>query len=406
MILKIGMILQNRFPPDIRVQKESKALIAAGFKVFLLCKKEKEKNKFEKLNGLFINRIDFKKQRSILKRFNSLWFYLTLYHPFWAKEIEEFISRNKIDVLHVHDLPLLGTALKVGAKKKIPVVSDLHENYPEALKLYKHRNKNLKTIFYNEKRLKSCEKKWLKKAKKIIVVVEEGKARIMDYGISEKKIIVVSNLEEVEAFNKIRVHEEIVKKYRDNFVISYIGGFGTHRGIDSAIKALPHLKEKIPELKLLLVGGKDYLYEKEFKKIAKNLKVTEYTEFIGWQPFEKVPSYIEASDICLVPYKKSIQTDASSPHKLFQHMLKGKPILVSNCKSLTRIIKETNSGLIFRAGDARDLAEKVLKIYRDNDLRKKLGVNGQRAALESYNWEKESKKLINLYRGLKEKNDF
>jgi glycosyltransferase involved in cell wall biosynthesis len=392
----IGMILQAKFPPDPRVDKEARSLAKKGFGVFVLCVKSDNKPIREDESIIKINRIDFLTQNKFLKNFYSFIFYLTFYHRFWAKNIKEFIIQNKINVLHVHDLPLVKTAYKVSRKMKIAVVADLHENYPEAIEFYRYKSKGPKQIFFKKKRWQKYEKKYLKKVDKIIAVVEEGKQRIVKYGIPENKVTVISNLEDIDSFNKIKIDNNLLNKFKEKFVIFYVGGFGPHRGIDTAIKSLDYLKDKILNLKLVLVGGGN-VYEQEMKNLSRKLNVTDFVDFEGWQPFDKIPSYIEASDICLVPYNSSIQTNASSPNKLFEYMLKGKPVITSDCKSLERTIKETKGGLVFKAGDSKDLAEKIIYLYKNEPIREKIGEAGQKSVFSKYNWFEESKKLIEIY---------
>ena len=78
-----------------------------------------------------------------------------------------------------------------------------------------------------------------------------------------------------------------------------------------------------------------------------------------------------------------------------------KPVLVSNATAQKNLIEKTNSGLVHVEKDAKDFASKVLTLYRDENLRKKLGENGKRFVEEEFHWEITSKKLINLYKSLK-----
>lgn len=81
-------------------------------------------------------------------------------------------------------------------------------------------------------------------------------------------------------------------------------------------------------------------------------------------------------------------------------MLEGKRVVVSSCKPLRRVIEETNSGLVFKAGNGKDLADKVIDLYNNPSRRKELGENGEKAAQSRYNRWLKSKKLTNLYRQL------
>jgi glycosyltransferase involved in cell wall biosynthesis len=74
-----------------------------------------------------------------------------------------------------------------------------------------------------------------------------------------------------------------------------------------------------------------------------------------------------------------------------------KPVISSNCKSLEKLILEEDCGLIFRDRDSHHLAEQVLKLYNDADLRKRLGENGHKSVMQKYNWEATSGGLRELY---------
>jgi glycosyltransferase involved in cell wall biosynthesis len=100
----------------------------------------------------------------------------------------------------------------------------------------------------------------------------------------------------------------------------------------------------------------------------------------------------------LIPHKSNGHTDNTVPHKLFQAMMVGKPVMVSSSAPLNRIITKTKAGLIFKAGDAKDLADKILTLYKDAGLQKLLGDNGLNATLKGdMNWEHDQQNLINLY---------
>ena len=78
----------------------------------------------------------------------------------------------------------------------------------------------------------------------------------------------------------------------------------------------------------------------------------------------------------------------------------GKPVIVTNCKPLARIVKETNCGIVIPSGDHKKMAEALIKLYNDKKYAKKLGENGQRAIEEKYDWKNEADKLCLLYKEL------
>jgi glycosyltransferase involved in cell wall biosynthesis len=77
-------------------------------------------------------------------------------------------------------------------------------------------------------------------------------------------------------------------------------------------------------------------------------------------------------------------------------MLLSKPVVVSSCKPLKRVIEETGGGRVFQAGDANSLAQTILQL-QDPQLRHRLGEAGRQAVMAKYNWQNTSKKLVGVY---------
>ena len=114
-----------------------------------------------------------------------------------------------------------------------------------------------------------------------------------------------------------------------------------------------------PQL-LMLSGIGD---AEELKKLAKDLGIENRIELVKWRPLEEVPNAILECDIGIIPHQKHAHTDATIPHKLFQYMLGSRPVIVSNCKPLERIVRETQSGLVFESGNTKDLSSKIEKLF-------------------------------------------
>lgn len=399
--MKILMCLDGYFPPDIRVEKEAKALSEAGHKVFILCRFKEDCLEEEEYSYASVLRLI--PLNSFLMRVIKLLFMIIFgIDPIWTRYISRVIPEKKIDAVHVHDLPLVNTVSKITVKKNLPLVVDLHENYPEliGLRRYTTFRSKLAGCFLNEKRWKNFQKSWLKKADRVITVVNEiGERLVKEYGVQEEKITIVMNTEDLDSFRSIPVNKDIIQRYDPFFTILYVGGFGIHRGIQTLISSMPGIKKVIPEAFLLIVGTGNN--ENELKQLTHDKGLDDSIEFTGWQPFTSVPSYIAASDVCLVPYINSIQTNNSSPHKLFQYMALGKPVIVSSMKSLSRIIGETGAGLIFKAENPDSLTEQVIRLYRDKDLAMKTGQAGITAVKTKYNMQAEGKKLVELYESLR-----
>jgi len=401
--MNIGMILDGKFPPDIRVEKEARALVKGGFDVHLLCSREEGQPAYETLNDLKVHRGP--NVSGLLKRKIDFWFtHLTFINLFWKNYIRRFVIENNIDVIHIHDLLISNTVFRSIRDFNIPIVIDLHENYPEAL-LQWHKNNSIKSqvikwLFFNYIRWVRREDSICRRADGIIAVVGEMKERLVKFhNVSPKKIVVVTNTEDPDFIYKGNIDTKIIDQFKNRFVISYIGGFGPHRGLDTAIAGMAFLKKVAHDALLLLVGkGSPEEEKKIIKLIAKN-EIQKNVIIKSWQPFDKVLSYIKASTVGLIPHNSNEHTENTIPHKLFQYMMGNIPLLVSSCKPLKRMIESINSGLIFEAGNPKDFAKKAVELYKNKSLRKKLAANGLKATLKGdLNWTTTGQKLVNFYR--------
>ncbi len=227
------------------------------------------------------------------------------YTTYWGKKIEHFVYEYNIDVLHIHDLYMLGAAFRANKKlkKRLKIVADLHENYAAALKYYHFSNTFPGKYIISVTKWEKTEIEWIQKADHIITVIDEAKNRYINLGVPDKKITVVANYVHPKFFLTKHRDENTETKYENKFVLSYTGGFDTHRGLECVIKMLTIIREKIPNVMLLLIGqGRN---KQELIKLSQKLKVADLISFEGWQPPNKMPFYCKASDICLIPHLKN-----------------------------------------------------------------------------------------------------
>jgi glycosyltransferase involved in cell wall biosynthesis len=81
-------------------------------------------------------------------------------------------------------------------------------------------------------------------------------------------------------------------------------------------------------------------------------------------------------------------------------MMLTKPVIVSDCPPLRRVVEKSGGGLVFRHDEPAELAESMLRLYGDGSLRENIARDGRKAFLEKYNWELTSGALVELYGNL------
>ncbi|HEY4653180.1 MAG TPA: glycosyltransferase family 4 protein [Cyclobacteriaceae bacterium] len=401
--MNIGMLLNAPYPSDMRIRKEALALLGAGFRVYLLCLRRRNEKETEVIEGITITRIR-SGTNDVGLAFWDVIMSMQVAHPRFRKAIIEWVKKYDIKALHVHDLPLVGTALSTREQLDIPVIADFHENYPEAIKAWFEWKKNpiarLKNkLFMNPSRWTEIERNAVLKSDHVIAVVDEMKARLIDqYGASADTITVITNTEELDFLHQ-ESFPDIYDSVKGNFIVTYSGNIGPHRGVDTVIGAMRHLVAY--PIVLIIVGKGRRTVMDRLKAQVLELNVSRQVYFLGHQPFAKFFSYMRFADVNVIPHKSNAHTDNTVPHKLFEAMMVGKPVLVSSSTPLKRIVSSTNSGLVFQAGSSHDCSEKILELFRNKELCQRLGNNGVHATLHGgLNWETTQKSLIDLYRSL------
>ena len=393
--MNILMVLSTKkYPPDGRVEREARDLIRAGHRLFLMARRGPEQPAEEVVNGVQVIRVPlpFQHKKAVA---DFIYFFFQRYFIFFY--IIRTCRRHGIEALHVHDLPYALATTLAGKFLRLPVIFDMHEHCVVMLsssfetKVYR---KFKPFAFILLSLLRREERFACRRARKVIVVADEHIERINALGVPRDNIVVVTNTEDMDHFGGLPFDEILRLKYQKDFVILYIGGFSPIRGLETVIEALPMVLERIPNARLLLVG--DGPSREELEGLARTKGLEERVCFTGFQPFEKLPSYIRISKVGVIPHISTPHIETTMPNKIFQFMMLGKPVIVSSVKPMMRVVDDAQCGLIFRQGDPQALAEAILQL-RDEDLCRRLGENGKRAVEDRYNWQQTVRSLLELY---------
>ena len=391
------MILDAVFPPDPRVENEAVSLVKAGHEVFLFCLHYGQQKQSEVINGIKVKRY---LSNTLEYKVSALAYTIPLYTFLMKRKIRQFIKENKVEVLHIHDIRIAGAVFGVNKKYKLPTVLDLHENRPEIMRFYPHLLRFPGKYVISSKKWKNKEEEFIRKATTVIVVTSEAKDEIKKrLPIDTDKIVEVPNTVRQSFYKSPRVYPEILKQYSNSFVVLYIGDTGLRRGLKTAIKSVHLIKNKIENIKLVIVGKNttDII----LKNLVKNLQVEAHVDFLGWKDQSLFQSYILSSAICISPLHRNVHHDTTYANKIFQYMSLGRPVLGSNASAQEKIIKKANAGLIHQDRDVKDFSNKVLELYNNKDLREEFGKNGSEFIENEFSWENTSKKLLHVYTNLK-----
>ncbi len=395
--MNIGVVVDNDLIDDKRVLREIDILRETGYEVFVLCFGFTNKT-YTSVEGVSITRIRISKK---LK--NILFFFLNfipVYEYIWASSIKKFIKANNLQVLHVHDLYMAKAGWNGinNSGRTIPMILDLHENYPYAVTTYNWTKGRLRSLFSQPLKWQKKEREYLGFADRIIVLSDDFRDTLTErYPELPKALFTalpnVPNLAQAE--HKIAV-KPVVNFESKGPVLFYFGVVAERRGIFDALSVFEELVSENHPLVFLIIGPVDKKDSRRFFNIINSEQLHDRVNYIPWIDGSELPAYLEITDICLAPFQKNPQHESGVANKIYDYMLGKKPVIASDCKPQKKLIERYRCGLIYTTRSEFKAA--IEKLSSDPELRSEMGKNGFNAIVNENHMGLIKGRLINLYK--------
>ena len=383
------MLLENDFSGDTRVRKEINTLAGMGHKIILAAVTPSKISTVDSDKNCIVYR---KPMPGLIRKSSVGALKFPFYFQFWRRYVSEILDSNEIDLVHIHDLPLAQIGIELKSTKNIRVIIDLHENWPDLLKIAEHTKSPAGRLLSSDRQWRNYEKSSLMHADGIITVVREMKDRIINIGIAEHKVYIVENTPVISQRSPI-------KEFKSSGVLNmvYLGGLTYHRGLQYVLEGLSLIREKT-KINLRIIG--DGSYSDHLRQLTRKLDLGNIVSFTGQLNKNMADEMIKQADIGLIPHLKSEQSNNSSPNKLYDYMYAGLAVVASDCKSIKRIIDETRCGLTYVFDSATDFAGRINYLNANRDKLKEYSANGRAAVEKEYNWDTSSANLNELYKNI------
>lgn len=251
------------------------------------------------------------------------------------------------------------------------------------------------------------EKRNMPKADKIIVVTSKLKQiLIREYNVSENKIEVLENGANVDLFRPMERNRVISKlRISEQFrYVCFVGNFATWQGLEYLIKSVPHVLKECPDARFLLVGDGDL--KERLESMVKDIGVADKVIFTGMVPYQNVPCYINASDVCVAPFiSQRNERIGLSPLKLCEYLSCEKPVIASRISGL-EILEKHQMGLLVPPEDEVALAQAIVRMLKDYSLREEMGKNGRQYVVKHRSWENVARKTLQVFEELIEQDSY
>ncbi len=392
-----GVVVDNDLDNDIRVLREINILNKAGYSINALC------FAFNKVYDDSLSPINITRIKITKKIKDTLFFFLNTlpaYEWLWAIKISKLIARNNLEVLHVHDL-YMAKAAYWGIKKSgrsIPLILDLHENYPFTVTTYNWTKGVLRSMFSRPVAWGRKEREYLGYADRIIVLSDDYLTSLITRypELTEEIFTILPNVPDLtHQVNKNA--ESAVNPFNNDFpVIFYYGVIAERRGVFDALEVFTELVKDKCNVNFLLIGPVDKKDKVLFMNTVGNELLAGRIHYIPWINSAALPAWLEIVDICIAPFHKNPQHESGVANKIYEYMMGAKPLVVSNCLPQQNLIEKHKCGIVFE--NMSGFKEALKKLADDKHLRTELGKNGSEAIKNFYNTAKVEESLIKLYK--------
>jgi len=394
--MNICKIWDADYPWDIRVEKVVLAMVEAGHSVDLVCRNLGRGPRLERTGKFTIRRLPALPPFS--GPVHGLWNFPFPINPVWIAAIAQSIRETHADLILVRDLPLALTAAVLGKHYRIPVVFDMAENYPAMLE---DRLLYTPTGFFGRLArhpgtARFIERCTLRLVDHTIVVVEESGDRLIQAGYPRERVTVVGNTPRVDQWDVGDVLQDDRPGNRRMGLV-YLGNLDGIRGLDVSIQAMSLLKKEGQDTALTVIGDGPSMVM--LRKMAEDYDVSDRVEFVGRLALNdereraRVNTIMRQSHIGLIPHFATESCNTTVPNKLFDYMIMGLPVVVSDMKPTARIVHQEDCGEVFKDRDAGDLA-RCVRALTDPEVRMRKGRNGQQAIRRRYHWGYDAKVLV------------
>jgi PEP-CTERM/exosortase A-associated glycosyltransferase len=312
-----------------------------------------------------------------------------------AHRLREVIAIVKPDILHAHSPVLTALpALRVGHALGLPVVYEVRAFWEDAAA--DHGTAKEGSMRYRLTR--AMETYAFNHVEAVTTICEGLRSDIVARGIPSDKVTVIPNAVDIEKFSIGGAPDEALKArlgLAGARVLGFIGSFYAYEGLDLLLTALPRILDQAPDVRVLLVGGGPQ--DEALKQQARQLGISDKVVFTGRVPHSEVNRYYDLVDVLVYPRHSMRLTELVTPLKPLEAMAQGRLFVASDVGGHKELIRDGETGVLFRAESPQALANKVLDLLNNSERWPAMKAAGRHFVETERNWKVSVARYRNIY---------
>jgi PEP-CTERM/exosortase A-associated glycosyltransferase len=321
------------------------------------------------------------------------------------RQVEGAVRDHRPDVIHAHSPVLVGLpALRVARRLGIPMVYEIRDLWENA-SVDRGRFAAGSPLYRIARGLESYV---LRNAGAVVTICDLLKNEIAPRAGKPDKVHVIANGVDTDAFRPQDCSEPLKKRWGliDKEVILYAGTFQPYEGLDLLVRAMAEIVRSRPRAHLVIVGGSAGFAggagsvspeESALLSAVQDSGVAPHVTFTGRIPHADVKAMYALADVLCYPRRMTLTTALTTPLKPLEGMAMAKPVIASDVPAMCELVSDGVTGLVFKAGDARDLARKCIALLSDSQLQQRLGAAGRDWVVRERQWPSLVAKYSEIY---------
>ena len=364
---RICMVTHSVYEGDNRVRRYAETLAKQGDLVDVVAiSRQGGQTDTETICGVTVHRLQRRKQNE-----ESKWSYASQLVRFLlvsAAHLTRRHNRVRYDLVHVHNIPdflVFGAWYPkwTGAK----LILDIHDIVPE---LFLSKFPSRRNGVY-VKLLMAVEKASARFVDHVIVANHIWQKRLIERSVPKDKCTVVLNhVDPAIFYRRSRTRQD--KK----IIVIFPGTFQWHQGLDIGIRAFARVKEELPNAEFHLYGGGGgRSTQTELATLVGKLGLNESVLFHSPLTLDQVPQVIADADLGVVPKRADSFGNEAYSTKIMEFMSQGVPVVASRT-AIDTLYFDQSSVRFFTSGDDVEMAQAMLDVIRQSEVRAGLVANG------------------------------
>jgi len=306
-----------------------------------------------------------------------------------------FLSRPDVVIASSPQLLVGLSGWWVAQWRRVPFVFEVRDLWPESLAAVGLGNAD--SLLH--KTLAKIAGFLYRSADRVVVVTAAFEEYLVEHWqMPREKVSMIENGVETLLFSPdggTTLRQELCAEGR--FVVAYIGTMGMAHGLETVIAAAAQLQDTNPEIIFLVVGEgaeKERIVGLARGRALSNLR------FIDQQPREKIPAYICASDVCLVPLKRTDVFKTVIPTKMLEFMSCARPVILGVDGQARAILEEARAGLVVEPENSGALANAIRFLNANRERSRELGQNGRDYIIRKFSRRQTAERYIGVLQRL------